>query len=541
MKFMNALSGPSKASTFALVLVMMLVGPVLLPALDLAVRPVRAQAADWVIDQPGQTLDGQIKELSKNLIVEAGGSLTIRNSTLLFNLTKDASAGIMVQPGGILDIYDSRIYAKNTLYSPTFSSSGDLVLVRSVVRNLYGHFINGGGVLIKGGTAHISDTDFEANRRQGVTIFDGVVSVQRSTFIDNVEGVQCKEVGNVLIEDTQFTRSSQKAIVAVSSVVTVRRNTFTQNDIGIGLSDSSGSIQNNDIRNGRIGIDVADSAAITISNNKMINNHEVGLRLTSSQVSITNNEITGNGGAINATGGDLSISSNTITGNTNGLRLIGASGSVTGNTIGGSNGYGIYLLGGAITGAATNTFNPNNGRGQVARAWYLQVKATKDTKKGVVIASQAEVEIYDVNDDIVFSGVTNDSGQIKTLEVIQGYTDNSGAEVLLTPHKLKVKLSSLRATKTITMDQNQTASVTLTSKSSTPFMGQTSQVLLAAGVILLCVAVGLFLNWKFKGEDTSREPRIKREASRRRHGRRRALTSTRTSRGQRSHRHKHKY
>ena len=540
MRFMTALSGPSKATTFALAIVMMFVGPALLPALDFAVRPVRAQAADWVIDQPGQTLDGQIKELSKNLIIEAGGGLTIRNSTLLFNLTKDASAGIMVQPGGVLEVFDSRIYAKNTMYSPTFSSSGDLILVRSVVRNLYGHYINGGGVLIKGGTAHISDTDFEANRRQGVTVFDGTVSVQRSTFIDNVEGVQCKEVANVLIEDTQFTRSTQQAIVAVSSVLTVRRNTFTENDIGIGLSDSSGNLQNNDIRNGRIGIDVANSASITISNNKVINNHEVGIRLTSSQVTINNNEITGNGGAINATGGDLSISSNTITGNTNGLRLVGAKGAISGNTIGGSNGYGIYLLGGAITGAATNTFNPNNGRGQVARAWYLQVKATKDTKKGLVIAYQADVEVYDANDNIIFSGVTNISGQTKMIEVLQGYTDNSGAEVVLTPHKLKVKLNSTSATETITMDQNQTVTVTLTSKSSTAIMGQTSQLLLAVGVILLCVATGLFLNWKFKGEDTIREPRIKREASRRRHGRRRALTSTKTSRSQRSRKHKHK-
>ena len=76
----------------------------------------------------------------------------------------------------------------------------------------------GGGVFIRGGTAHISDSDFEANKRQGVTIFDGTLTVQRSTFIDNVEGVHCKEVANVLIEDTQFSRSSQQAIVAGDEV-----------------------------------------------------------------------------------------------------------------------------------------------------------------------------------------------------------------------------------------------------------------------------------------------------------------------------------
>jgi parallel beta-helix repeat protein len=540
MSSMTSRSGPWKATTFALALVMLFVGTAVSPFFDVGVRPVHAQAADWVIDTPGQTLDGTIKELSKNLIVETGGGLTIRNSTLLFNLTKDGSAGILVQPGGLLEIFDSRIVSKTTLYSPTFTSSGELTLVRSVVRNLYGNYVNGGGVLIKGGTAHISDSDFEANKRQGVTIFDGTVSVQRSTFIDNVEGVQCKEVANVLIEDTQFTRSSQKAIVAVSSSLTVRRNTFTENDIGIGLSDSWGTIQNNDIRNGRIGIDIADSFSTTVSNNKVINNHEAGIRLSSSTVTISNNEITGNAGAINATGGDLTISSNTITGNTNGLRLIGTAGTVSGNTIGGSNGYGIYLLGGSITGAATNTFNPNNGRGQVARAWYLQIKATKDTSKGVLIASQAEVEVYDSNDDIVFSGVTNITGQTKKFEVVQGYTDSSGAEVVLTPHKLKAKLNSTSATQSISMSQNQTVTVTLKAKRSSSNL-PTSQLLLAVGVIMLCIAVGLFLNWKFKGEETGREPRIKRDASRRRHGRRRALTTTSTSRNIRSRRNKRRH
>ena len=537
MNFMTALSRPCKATAFAMVLVTILVGPALFPTLDLATRPVRAQAADWVIDTPGNTLDGQIKELSKNMIIETGGGLTIRNCTLIFNLTKDGVAGIIVQSGGFLEIYDSRIYPKNMLFSPTFTSTGDLTLVRSVVRSLYGTYANGGGVLIKGGTAHISDTDFEANKRQGVTVFDGTVSVQRSTFVDNVEGVHCKEVGNILIEDTQFTRSSQQAILAVSSILTIRRNTFTENDIGIGLSDSSANIQNNDIRNGRIGIDVANGYSTMITDNKIINNHEAGIRITTSAVTIASNEITGNAGAINATGGQLSISSNTITGNANGLRLIGSTGTVTGNTIGGSShGYGIYLLGGAITGVASNTFNPNNALGQIAWAWDLQIKTTKDTKNGLVIASQAEVEVYDSNDDIVFSGVTNVSGQTKKIEVVQRYTDNAGTDVLLTPHKLKAKLNSSSVTEKITMDQNQTVSLILgSSKSSTN--PQIAQLLLAAGVILLCVAAGLFLNWKFKGEDTAREPRIKRDASRRRHGRR-ALTSTTTSRDIRARRRK---
>ena len=536
MNFTRALPGRYTASAFALVAVLMLALPALFPIFDLAVRPVQAQAADWIVDKPGQTLNGQIKELSKNLIVETGGGLTITNCTLLFNLTKDASAGIMVQPGGILQILDSRIYSKNPAFMPTFTSSGELTMIRTTVRYLYGNFQNGGGVLIKGGVAHISDSDFESNKRQGVTVFDGTVTIQRNTFTDNMEGVQCKEVANVNIEDNQFLRSTDQGITAVSCIVMVQRNTFTQNDIGIGLSGTSGTILGNTISSGRIGIDVSNSNGVTLSGNKITSNHDVGLRLTASQVTVTGNQITSNGGAINATGGSLSISSNNITNNKQGLRLVDAIGTVSSNTIGGQTGYGIYILGGSFNGTTTNTFNPNNGEGRVAWAWDLLIKTSMDTSNGLIIAPNAEVQVYDADNNIVFSGVTNSSGQTKLIEIVQKQIDNTGTEVVLTPHTLKASSNSTSATQKLNMSQNQTVMLVLGKK---PTKGlPIPQLLLAVGVILICIAVGLALNWKFKSEEEGPEPRIKREASRRRRGRRRALTSTSTSRSIRARRHK---
>jgi parallel beta-helix repeat protein len=273
-----------------------------------------------------------------------------------------------------------------------------------------------------------------------------------------------------------------------------------------------------------------------ITSNKVTSNHDVGLRLTSSQVTLTGNTITSNGGAINATGGSLSISSNNVTSNKQGLRLVDAIGTVSGNTIGGQTGYGIYILGGSINGTATNTFNPNNGEGRVAWAWDLLIKTSRDTKDGLVLAPNSEVQVYDANGEIVFSGVTNDSGQTKLIEVVQRNLDNTGTEVVLTPHTLKASLNSTRATQKVNMSQNQTVMLVLGKKAATGL--PIPQLLLATGVILICIAVGLALNWKFKGTEEGPEPRIKREASRRRRGRKRSLTSTSTSRNIRARRHK---
>ena len=56
-------------------------------------------SGDWIIDDT-TTIDTQAIVLNGNLVVEAGGSLTLNSVTLELNVSADGEFGITVDPGG---------------------------------------------------------------------------------------------------------------------------------------------------------------------------------------------------------------------------------------------------------------------------------------------------------------------------------------------------------------------------------------------------------------------------------------------------------
>jgi parallel beta-helix repeat protein len=505
---------------------MLLGGPALFPGLMVLMQPARAQVADWVIEKPGVTVDHQNMNMSSKIIVNNDGGLIIRNSTINFSPTVDSGGGILVQPGGSLEVYDSNLASPNKGPLPIFESQGTLKLVSTSVVGFYGHFTEGGGVLIRSGTGQIIGSVFNMNRRQGVTVFGGAVSIHRSTFKNNAEGVMCKGVTNLLIEDSTFYRNSQHGIVASSCAMTIRKSSFLENYMGLGLNSTTITMTGSTINNNTIGVDLSFVPSTTIDGNKIDYNTQVGIRSTSSNPLIKSNEMTGNALALNLTGGGPQVTGNNIFDNNNGIIAVGAGGQISGNTISGSNAYGIYIIGGTVK-VLTNNYTPDNDKGRVAWVWKLSVLVNKETSKGWAPVNGSTVEVDDSRGGIVFYGTTSGSGQTRTFDVVEKYIDNGGNTVKNNPLKITASSGSKKVSKRFEISSNLTANVTLkaTASSSLPIYA----ILAGVGVAMLGVAGGIYVHMKYGKEEEAREPRIKRGASHRRRGRK-SLTPTATSR-----------
>ena len=77
--------------------------PLLVAALFGAIGAGAGEGADWVVTG-AEVIENQSKVLDGNLIVESGGSLTLRGATLTFANTADGQHGIRVKSGGAIAI-----------------------------------------------------------------------------------------------------------------------------------------------------------------------------------------------------------------------------------------------------------------------------------------------------------------------------------------------------------------------------------------------------------------------------------------------------
>jgi parallel beta-helix repeat protein len=359
-----------------------------------------------------------------------------------------------------------------------------------------------------------------------VTVFGGAVSIRRSTFKTNTDGVMCKGVSGLLIEDSTFYLNSQHGLVASSCAMTIRRSSFLENYMGLGLNSSTMTITGSTINNNTIGVDLSFAPSATIDGNKIDYNSQVGIRSTSSNPLIRANEMTGNALALNLTGGGPQVTGNNIFGNKNGIIAVGAGGQVSGNTIGGSKAYGIYVIGGTVK-VLTNNYTPDNDKGQVAWVWKLSVLVNKETSNGLAPVNGSTVEVDDSKGGIVFYGMTSVSGQTRTFDVVEKYIDNGGRTVNSNPYKITASSGSRKVSKSFEITSNLTANVTLKANASSPL--PVYAILAGVGVAMLAVAGGIFVHMKYGKEEEAREPRIKRGASHRRRGRK-SLTPTAISR-----------
>jgi len=135
---------------------------------------------DWVVDTDLE-YSGDEVIVRGNVAIKDGGSLTLRNSTLLIDSRRDDAFSLVVESTGNMYAYDSVIsnrYTDESYHRYFFNVYNDTVFVNTDISRLYGWRDRPGGLrlyygthLIKGCTIHDSST-YGVYARTSVTMLE---------------------------------------------------------------------------------------------------------------------------------------------------------------------------------------------------------------------------------------------------------------------------------------------------------------------------------------------------------------------------------
>jgi len=366
---------------------------IFLPLLILSrgVSTVSAQPAqgDWVVTVTEVVKDKAIN-LNGNLIVEAGGNLTLSNVRLTMNCSYMGQFSIEVKNLGSLYICNSNVTVANLQFKFKFVVNDGSIFEIKHSRLQGCGWKDGGdsrGLWIStDGKAIVSDNVI-SDCLIGVFLVDsnGNTIANNTIFRNDDSGIVLTGMGggsnnNLIVNNTVSDNKWVGIILSSSSNNTVKDNNVSGNNIGIQSSNgSNGTIIKNNIisYNKGDGLEVILSINNTIENNIALGNEGRGIFLGKSQKNsvanntvsfnkmggigldwstenvVYNNTISNNGLAMRLASGSTfnTIANNRIMNNTTGIDLYtweapNTNNVVKGNFLGG-NGRGIFIFWGS--------------------------------------------------------------------------------------------------------------------------------------------------------------------------------------------------
>ncbi|MEM2869756.1 MAG: right-handed parallel beta-helix repeat-containing protein [Thermoplasmata archaeon] len=205
---------------------------------------------DWVVVDE-EMLENQSLILSGDLTVEAGGSLTLVNSTLLILCREPAERQVRVKEGGTLNIINSTVASFDTINNPwffvepnatalfensTFNGIGELWAPPGEPTYELDPINTGnGGVCIKTDYAAVHNCTF-SGADYGLVLLRASPEVRGCTFTGNSAGLVLNRA-HPEISDCVFHRNFYGALLHGASPV-IRRCSFTGNGQGMMLDGS---------------------------------------------------------------------------------------------------------------------------------------------------------------------------------------------------------------------------------------------------------------------------------------------------------------
>jgi len=228
--------------------------------------PSLAQPSEGDWDVVGvEVVENETIELSGNLTIKAGGSLTLRNVTLGMNVEHDGQYGISVEEGGALSIYDSNI-SSTTGFRFFFS-----VMVGSfVMKNSVLHDAGWGGGADWGGEP----------RKRGLYVQADDAVIDGNFISDSLGVFLCLSRNSSLTNNRLIT---DYGITITHNVPPYRPmpqyNSILNNTIqgslenGITISGNSNVVANNAILDAMVGIMLMGSRDNIVTNNRVIPEH----------------------------------------------------------------------------------------------------------------------------------------------------------------------------------------------------------------------------------------------------------------------------
>lgn len=454
--------------------------------LALGAPPSAAAATEWRIDKP-VLLDNQTYLAEGPITVAQGGVLTVRNSTVLFNLSAEGSLSLTVQAGGSLVLEDAVLRSNVSGLHYSFLVSGHLEARRADISDMRGD-AGLGGLEIDGGNALIEDSRIHNNRYYGLFLRSGAPVIRRTTFDFNVVAVSVLPGASPLLEDLVIRNSTSFGLKIADASPVVRNLTVLDGaGFGVGALSAVLDIVGCSISGGQVGLDAAGGTTGSVTGCQFLA-VGTGLRAQDSPVSVLNSTFYGCSVGVNATRSAVELTGNRFTDNAVGVRLLEpASGTAVGVAVGNAfsgAGLGIELH-------VANFFLENN-------TYDVRMTGTRVFHEvGLVLVEasgapvrRALVNITAADGAAVFSGLTNATGElVATLEEFREL--GNGVRLNLTPHHLRIEGLGIVTETTLNATSDKVERITLGAPAAVGPRGASREALLVGGALLgLAAAAG---------------------------------------------------
>lgn len=488
----------------------------ILPAtlfLALGAPPAAAAGPEWRIDTP-QTLDNQTYLADGPITIGQGGVLTVRHSTILFNLTAEGSLALTVHAGGSLILEDAALRSGVEGWHYNFLVSGHLEARRADISDLRGD-AGLGGLEIDGGNAVIEDSSIHHNRYYGLFLRSGAPVIRRTTFDANVVAISVLPGASPVLEDLVIRNSTSIGLKIDDASPVVRNLTVTgSSNFAVGARSAVLDIVGCRLSGGVVGLDAVNGTTGRVQGCEFLS-LGTGVRAQDSPLAVSNSTFFSDGIGVNATRSAVEVASNEFTDVGVGVRVQEPVAGVLGGAAVDNQFAGI---GTGIELYASNFFLSDNTYGPLMTGTrvFHAVQLLIIDKAGAPVA-RARVNITAANGALVFAGLTNDTGAVTaTLEEFREF--GNGTRLNLTPHGVRIESPGLVTETTVNATADKTERITLAEPpAATTVLGVSREALLLVAAVLGAAALvaGLSLRARRRRQSADLE---RRSGARRRRG-----------------------
>jgi hypothetical protein len=214
--------------------------------------------------------------MNDNILVDAGQSLSIRNSTIIMSLPFDMALNIWVAEGGELILENSTIESDPLDFGYTFEIMGSARIVKSQILGVWGdpeNENNNGGLEIYSDDVIIDGSTIKFAKSNGILIKNSGPLIINSTIIHvDDDGIEMRNstasVINTTIRDTGWAM-----IVTLGSKPQILDNDILHNDHGIFVAVSEPVIEGNNFSyNGEYAIMCDEYSHLIMKDNVFVAN-----------------------------------------------------------------------------------------------------------------------------------------------------------------------------------------------------------------------------------------------------------------------------
>lgn len=241
-----------------------------------------SSAGSWIISTD-QTIEGKTIVLSKNIVIESGVNLVIKNSTIIFNCTYNSQYGINVN-GGSIYIYNSVIKSQGEDgFHFYVNESSILKMENTSIINAYTSLYPGlifASVAIKESKATIENCEF--SHSGFLLTYKSNATVSNCYFSDSIMGIKV-DSSNVTISGCNFISLLHGSAYPISLIEGYKGHLSIS---GCSFTNKVKQIAGHTIALGKMDAEIND--CYIVQNGNSLSEESAGIHLINGNYSISN-------------------------------------------------------------------------------------------------------------------------------------------------------------------------------------------------------------------------------------------------------------